>query len=292
MENRVLLVDGMALLFRHFYATSLHNQFMYNSKDIPTNGIQGFVRHIFTAINEINPSHVAVCWDMGQSTFRNDMYTDYKQNRPAPPEELIPQFDYVKEISDQFGFINVGMTNYEADDVIGTLAKTFSDNNEVHIITGDKDLLQCINNNVEVWLIKKGFNIYNRYTLARFNEEYQLNPQQLIDIKAFMGDSADGYPGVKGIGEKTALKLIQTYGSVENVLSNIDQLTPAQRKKIEADKDNLSLSKRLAEIYTEVPLNIVEIYRDMAYAHSLNQILSICNEHELYVSGKYISTKL
>lgn len=292
MENRVLLVDGMALLFRHFYATSLHNQFMYNSKDIPTNGIQGFVRHIFTAINEINPSHVAVCWDMGQSTFRNDMYTDYKQNRPAPPEELIPQFDYVKEISDQFGFINVGMTNYEADDVIGTLAKTFSDNNEVHIITGDKDLLQCINNNVEVWLIKKGFNIYNRYTLARFNEEYQLNPQQLIDIKAFMGDSADGYPGVKGIGEKTALKLIQTYGSVENVLSNIDQLTPAQRKKIEADKDNLTLSKRLAEIYTEVPLNIVEIYRDMAYAHSLNQILSICNEHELYVSGKYISTKL
>lgn len=292
MENRVLLVDGMALLFRHFYATSLHNQFMYNSKDIPTNGIQGFVRHIFTAINEINPSHVAVCWDMGQSTFRNDMYTDYKKNRPAPPEELIPQFDYVKEISDQFGFINVGMTNYEADDVIGTLAKTFSDNNEVHIITGDKDLLQCINNNVEVWLIKKGFNIYNRYTLARFNEEYQLNPQQLIDIKAFMGDSADGYPGVKGIGEKTALKLIQTYGSVENVLSNIDQLTPAQRKKIEADKDNLTLSKRLAEIYTEVPLNSVEIYRDMAYAHSLNQILSICNEHELYVSGKYISTKL
>lgn len=292
MENRVLLVDGMALLFRHFYATSLHNQFMYNSKDIPTNGIQGFVRHIFTAINEINPSHVAVCWDMGQSTFRNDMYTDYKQNRPAPPEELIPQFDYVKEISDQFGFINIGMTNYEADDVIGTLAKTFSDNNEVHIITGDKDLLQCINNNVEVWLIKKGFNIYNRYTLARFNEEYQLNPQQLIDIKAFMGDSADGYPGVKGIGEKTALKLIQTYGSVENVLSNIDQLTPAQRKKIEADKDNLTLSKRLAEIYTEVPLNSVEIYRDMAYAHSLNQILSICNEHELYVSGKYISTKL
>ena len=125
MENRVLLVDGMALLFRHFYATSLHNQFMYNSKGIPTNGIQGFVRHIFTAINEINPSHVAVCWDMGQSTFRNDMYTDYKQNRPAPPEELIPQFDYVKEISDQFGFINVGMTNYEVDDVIGTLAKHF-----------------------------------------------------------------------------------------------------------------------------------------------------------------------
>ena len=292
MENRVLLVDGMALLFRHFYATSLHKQFMYNSKGVPTNGIQGFVRHIFTAINEIKPSHVAVCWDMGQSTFRNEMYSAYKQNRPEPPEELIPQFDYVKDISDQFGFINVGMTNYEADDVIGTLAKSFSKNNEVHIITGDKDILQCTNEKVEVWLIKKGFNIYNRYTLTRFNDEYQLNPQQLIDIKAFMGDSADGYPGVKGIGEKTALKLIQTYGSVENVLSNIDKLTPAQRKKIESDKDNLTLSKRLAEIYTEVPLNSIEIYKDMAYAHSINHILSICNEHELYVSGKYISSKL
>ncbi|UDI78272.1 5'-3' exonuclease [Staphylococcus taiwanensis] len=290
MTQRVLLVDGMALLFRHFYATSLHNQFMYNSKGIPTNGVQGFVRHIFTAINDINPTHVAVCWDMGQSTFRNDMFTSYKQNRPAPPDELIPQFDYVKEVSEQFGFINVGVPNYEADDVIGTLAKSLSESNEVHIITGDKDILQCINKNVDVWLIKKGFSIYNRYTLTRFNDEYQLNPLQLIDIKAFMGDTADGYPGVKGIGEKTAIKLIQNYGSVEEVLNNIEQLTPSQQKKIIADKDNLMLSKQLAEIYTDVPLEVEQLYKDMAYAHSLNHILSICNDHELYVSGKYISS--
>ena len=292
MTQRILLVDGMALLFRHFYATSLHNQFMYNSEGIPTNGIQGFVRHIFTAIKEINPSHVAVCWDMGQDTFRNEMYDMYKQNRFAPPVELIPQFDYVKEISEQFGFVNVGVTNYEADDVIGTLAKAYSADNEVHIITGDKDILQCINDNVEVWLIKKGFTIYNRYTLSRFIEEYQLNPLQLIDIKAFMGDSADGYPGVKGIGEKTALKLIQTYGSVDNVLENLDQLTPAQQKKINNDKENLILSKRLAEIYTEVPIDTDKLYNEMTYAHSLNHILSICNEHELYISGKYISSNL
>lgn len=290
MTQRVLLVDGMALLFRHFYATSLHNQFMYNSKGIPTNGVQGFVRHIFTAINDINPTHVAVCWDMGQSTFRNDMFTSYKQNRPAPPDELIPQFEYVKEVSEQFGFINVGVPNYEADDVIGTLAKSLSESNEVHIITGDKDILQCINKNVDVWLIKKGFSIYNRYTLTRFNDEYQLNPLQLIDIKAFMGDTADGYPGVKGIGEKTAIKLIQNYGSVEEVLNNIEQLTPSQQKKIIADKDNLMLSKQLAEIYTDVPLEVEQLYKDMAYAHSLNHILSICNDHELYVSGKYISS--
>lgn len=292
MTQRVLLVDGMALLFRHFYATSLHNQFMYNSEGIPTNGIQGFVRHIFTAIKEINPSHVVVCWDMGQDTFRNEMYDMYKQNRAAPPDELIPQFNYVKEISEQFGFVNVGVTNYEADDVIGTLAKAYSTDNEVHIITGDKDILQCINDNVEVWLIKKGFTIYNRYTLSRFIEEYELNPLQLIDIKAFMGDSADGYPGVKGIGEKTALKLIQTYGSVDNVLEHLDQLTPAQQKKINNDKENLILSKQLAEIYTEVPIDTEELYNEMTYAHSLNHILLICNEHELYISGKYISSNL
>ena len=177
---------------------------MYNSKGIPTNGIQGFVRHIFTAIKDIKPSHVAICWDMGQATFRNDMYTSYKQNRPAP-DELIPQFDYVKDISEQFGFVNIGVANYEADDVIGTLAKIYSKDNEVHIVTGDRDILQCINEQVEVWLIRKGFNIYHHYTLNRFNEEYALHPLQLIDIKAFMGDSADGYPGVKGIGEKPPL---------------------------------------------------------------------------------------
>ena len=207
---------------------------MYNSKGIPTNGIQGFVRHIFTAIKDIKPSHVAICWDMGQATFRNDMYTSYKQNRPAPPDELIPQFDYVKDISEQFGFMNIGVANYEADDVIGTLAKIYSKDNEVHIVTGDKDIF--INEQVEVWLIRKGFNIYHHYTLNRFNEEYALHPLQLIDVKAFMGDSADGYPGVKGIGEKTAIKLIQSYGSVENVLDNIESLTPGQQKKLQLIK--------------------------------------------------------
>ena len=292
MTQRVLLVDGMALLFRHFYATSLHKQFMYNSKGIPTNGIQGFVRHIFTAIKDIKPSHVAICWDMGQATFRNDMYTSYKQNRPAPPEELIPQFDYVKDISEQFGFVNIGVANYEADDVIGTLAKIYSKDNEVHIVTGDRDILQCINEQVEVWLIRKGFNIYHHYTLNRFNEEYALHPLQLIDIKAFMGDSADGYPGVKGIGEKTAIKLIQSYGSVENVLDNIESLTPNQQKKIATDKENLILSKQLAEIYTDVPIDTTALYKEMEYTHSLNHILSICNEHELYVSGKYLASKI
>ncbi|MBL7573209.1 5'-3' exonuclease [Staphylococcus saccharolyticus] len=290
MTQRVLLVDGMALLFRHFYATSIHNQFMYNSKGVPTNGIQGFVRHIFSAIKEIHPTYIAVCWDMEQETFRNEMFDGYKQNRPVPPAELIPQFDYVKEISQHFGFVNVGVVNYEADDVIGSLAQTYSQQNEVFIITGDRDILQCINTNVEVWLTKKGFNIYNRYTLDRFKEEYGIEPKQLIDVKALMGDSADGYPGVRGIGEKTAIKLIQNHQSVENVIENISTLTSLQQKKINNNIHNLHLSKSLAEIYTQVPIETEQLFKDMEYAHTLNDILSICNEHELYVSGKYLAS--
>ncbi|WP_436952117.1 5'-3' exonuclease [Staphylococcus shinii] len=290
MSKKILLIDGMALLFRHFFATSLHKQFMRNSLGTPTNGVQGFVRHVFTAINEIQPTHVAVCWDMGKSTFRNDMFDGYKQNRPAPPDELIPQFDYVKEVSNQFGFVNIGVQNFEADDVIGTLAEAYSDQNQVYIVTGDKDILQCINPNVEIWLTKKGFNIYNRYTLNRFQNEYGLNPTQLVDVKAFMGDTADGYSGVKGIGEKTAIKLIQSYGSVESVIDALDQLTPGQRNKIETDINNLKLSKTLAKIHTQVPLNTNELLDDMAFGTELSKVLNICNEHELYVSGKYLAT--
>ncbi|AVL78239.1 MULTISPECIES: 5'-3' exonuclease H3TH domain-containing protein [Staphylococcus] len=290
MSKKILLIDGMALLFRHFYATSLHKQFMRNSSGIPTNGVQGFVRHVFTAINEIQPSHVAVCWDMGKSTFRNEMFDGYKQNRPAPPEELIPQFDYVKEISNQFGFVNIGVQNYEADDVIGTLAHQYSQQNQIFVITGDKDILQCINPNVEIWLTKKGFNLYNRYTLDRFQNEYGLNPLQLIDVKAFMGDSADGYPGVKGIGEKTAIKLIQNHGSVEAVIDALNELTPGQRHKIEDNLYNLKLSKSLAKIHTEVPINTSDLLNDMKFGTDLAEILNICKEHELYVSGKYLAT--
>lgn len=290
MSNKILLIDGMALLFRHFYATSLHKQFMRNSSGTPTNGIQGFVRHVFSAINDIQPTHVAVCWDMGKSTFRNDMFDGYKQNRPAPPEELIPQFDYVKEVSNQFGFVNIGIQNYEADDVIGTLAHQYSDENQIYVVTGDKDILQCINPNVEIWLTKKGFSIYNRYTLDRFQSEYGLNPLQLIDVKAFMGDSADGYPGVKGIGEKTAIKLIQNYGSVESVVDAIDELTPGQQNKISNDMQNLKVSKSLAKIHTEVPLDTTTLLQDMKFGTDITKILNICNEHELYVSGKYLST--
>ncbi|WP_114603350.1 5'-3' exonuclease [Staphylococcus sp. EZ-P03] len=288
MTNKVLLVDGMALLFRHFYATSIHHQFMRDSNGVPTNGVQGFVRHIFSAIDTINPSHIAVCWDMGQHTFRNEMFTEYKKHRPAPPDELIPQFDLVKDVSNALGFLNIGAKNYEADDVIGTLSHELSHDNEIYIVTGDKDILQCINANVEVWLTKKGFNIYNRYDLKRYQEEYQLDPLQLIDIKAFMGDSADGYPGVKGIGEKTAHKLILKYQSVENVIEHINELTPAQQKKIVSQLDDLKLSKQLAQIHTSVPLDVPSLFKQMHYDLDFIDVFNVLDEHDLRVSKKFI----
>ena len=288
MSNKILLIDGMALLFRHFYATSIHKQFMRDSKGIPTNAIQGFIRHSYTVINDIKPTHVAVCWDMGSKTFRNDMFEAYKLNRVAPPEEMIPQFDRAKEIAEKLGLLNLGITNYEADDVIGTISKRAQEKgHETYVVSGDRDLLQCINTDVDIWLTKKGFNIYNKYDIHKFREEYGLEPHQLVDVKAFMGDTADGYPGVKGIGEKTAIKLIQQYQSVENVLENINELTAGQQKKIITYRDDLAMSKQL---HTDVPLETEDLLNQMTYRHEIEQSIEICNEHELFVSSKYLTT--
>lgn len=264
---------------------------MRDSKGIPTNAVQGFIRHSYTVINDIKPTHVAVCWDMGSKTFRNDMFEAYKSNRVAPPEEMIPQFDRAKEIAEKLGLLNLGITNYEADDVIGTISKRAQEKgHETYVVSGDRDLLQCINTDVDIWLTKKGFNIYNKYDIHKFREEYGLEPHQLVDVKAFMGDTADGYPGVKGIGEKTAIKLIQQYQSVENVLENINELTAGQQKKIITYRDDLAMSKQLAQIHTDVPLETEDLLNQMTYHHEIEQSIEICNEHELFVSSKYLTT--
>lgn len=256
MKNKphLLLVDGMALLFRSFYATSVTGQFMINSKGMPTNAVQGFMRHLFYALENINPTHTAICWDMGSKTFRNEMFDGYKANRSAPPIELIPQFDLVKEVVDAFNLPNHGLAGYEADDCIGTISKAVKDGANVTILTGDRDLLQLLDENVEVRILQKGFGNYKIYSESLFIEELGITPRQFIDVKSLMGDTSDGYPGVKGIGEKTAIKLIKDYGSIEELLLNISQLTNGQRKKIEDELEMLHLSRKLAEINCDVPI--------------------------------------
>lgn len=287
--NNILIIDGMALLFRHFFATSLHKNYMKNSQGIPTNGVQGFVKHVISAIHDTDAHHVIVCWDMGSKTFRNEIDENYKAHRPAPQEELIPQFEMVQQVSNALGFLNIGVHQYEADDVIGTLAKSLENTYQIKVISGDRDLLQILDKHIEVWLTKKGFNIYNKYNLARFIEEYQLKPKQLIDVKAFMGDTADGYSGVKGIGEKTAIKLIQTHGSVNGVIDAISTLPKGQQTKINDYMEQLKLALKLAEIHTEVPLNIDEIKQNMPYTLDFNHMKQVAAQFELKVVSNFIN---
>lgn len=288
-KEKWLLVDGMALLFRHYFATAVNQHFMKNSQGIATNGVQGFVRHIYSAIDTVEPSHVVVFWDMGQHTFRNELYTDYKSNRQAPPDELKPQFNLVKSVSEQLGFYNIGQIGYEADDCIGTVAKKLSqEQQQVVIVSGDRDLLQLLDEHIQVWLIKKGFTEYNTYTIQRFIDEYHIQPQQFVDVKALMGDTADGYPGVKGIGEKTALKLIQQYQTIDNLIAHLNDLTKAQQTKINDSLELLHLSYKLATIAVDVEIEIMK--SQAVYLPLINEKVLVDNE--LKVAHQYIKKNL
>jgi 5'-3' exonuclease len=253
-NHKVLLVDGMALLFRAFYATSYTGYIRKTSAGLPTNAVYGFIQYFFDAINTFKPTHVVCCWDMGSKTFRNEQFADYKGNRIEPPLELIPQFDLVKEVVSEMGILNIGITGYEADDCIGTLANRLRADSEVYILTGDHDMLQLVNERVKVVIMKKGKLNYTIYDLEFLLSERQLTPLQVIDLKGIMGDSSDNYPGVKGIGEKTALKLLIEYQSIEGVLENLDNLPKGIKSKIEANLEMLHLSRDLARIRLDAPV--------------------------------------
>ena len=254
-KPHILIIDGMALLFRSFFATSAMGHYFPNEAGVPTNGVQGFARHTMTAHSLFKPTHMAVCWDMAAHTFRNDLYDGYKANRPKPPEELVPQFDMARSVSELIGWKNYGVPGMEADDLIGSMVTAWDGKADITVVTGDKDLLQLLRPGVKIALIKKGYSEYNTYTEHRFFEEYGITPKQYIEKKAFTGDAADGYPGVRGIGPKTALTLIKQYGSVEGVIAALDELTPARRKRIEEGMDMLLLSRKLAEIHCDIEMN-------------------------------------
>jgi 5'-3' exonuclease len=256
-ENHLLIVDGMALLFRSFYATSVYGQFMINSKGIPTNAVNGLLKHLIAAIEYAKPTHVVCCWDMGSKTYRNELFSNYKANRPEAPVELIPQFDLAKKVVEALDIPNLGIEGYEADDCIGTLTKKFESEMNISILTGDKDILQLLNDNVSVMIFQKGIGNYKHFSKQSFIEEFEIEPQMLIDVKALMGDSSDNYPGVKGIGEKTAYKLINQYKSIDQLLESLHELTKGQKAKIENDLEMLHLSRQLAEINCQAPLQCI-----------------------------------
>lgn len=254
MHNRTLIVDGMALLFRAYFAHSYSGYIRKTSSGMPVNAVYGFVQYLFDAVKEFKPTHLICCWDMGSTTFRTEKYPDYKANRPDAPEELVPQFSLVKDVVASLGIPNFGLAGYEADDCIGTIARQLEEKSSVYILTGDHDMLQLVTDQVHVVIMKKGKSNYQVYTPGFLLEEKGLQPAQIIDLKGFMGDTSDNYPGVRGIGEKTALKLITEYGSVEGVLENLDKLAAGVRTKIEKDREMLLLSRELATIQTDVPI--------------------------------------
>ncbi|WNQ14305.1 5'-3' exonuclease H3TH domain-containing protein [Paenibacillus aurantius] len=254
-KESVLLVDGMALLFRAYYASAVTGYIKRTSAGVPVNAVYGFVRYFWDAVQTFGPSHVICCWDMGSRTFRTEQFVHYKANRSEPPLEMLPQFDLVKEVVSSFGVPNVGIPGYEADDCIGTLARTFSPELDVYVLTGDHDLLQLVDERVKVVILKKGHGNYAVYDGALLLEEKKLTPKQIIDLKGLIGDTSDNYPGVKGIGEKTAVKLLSEYGSIEGILENLDKLPKGVRAKIEQDLEMLHLCRDLATIRCDVPLS-------------------------------------
>ncbi|GAB4073631.1 5'-3' exonuclease ExnP [Barrientosiimonas marina] len=253
-HERLMLVDGMALLFRGFYATAFRGSVMKTPGGIPANGVYQFMRYFLDAVDRFSPTHIICCWDMGSKTFRTALYEGYKGNRPEPPEDLLPQFDLVKEVVNAFGIPNIGLENYEADDCIGTLAKQYAEEHNVLVLTGDQDLLQLVNDRVQVAIMRNGVGNYEMFDYQTFFQKKGVYPQQIVDLKGLMGDTSDNYPGVKGIGEKTALKLLQEYETVDQMLENLDELPKGSRTKIEQNASMLHLSRQLAAINCDIPV--------------------------------------
>ena len=278
--KKIILVDGNNLLFRSFYATAYQGVIMKNSKGFPTNALYGFINMMNKIIKEEEPNYILVAFDKGK-TFRHDKYDSYKAGRIEMPDELKLQFPKAKEVLDAFGIKHFEIDNYEADDIIGTLARIVDEDDEfiATIVSSDKDLLQLISDEVVVKLLKQsGHIMMNR---DEFMKTYQVEPARMVDLKALMGDASDHIPGVKGIGEKTAINLLAKYGTLDNLYANIDSVTGKTKEKLLADKDNAYMSYDLATIYKEVPLDFT--LEDCKYGITdKSQLANILEELEFH----------
>ena len=286
--KKVILVDGNNLMFRSYFATAYSGNLMKNSKGEATNALYGFVNMINKIITEENPSYMAVAFDIGKN-FRHEKYTNYKAGRSETPKDLLEQMPKARILLDAMGIKHLEVENFEADDIIGTLSKKVLEHPDFNatIVSSDKDLLQLINEEVDVKLLKtKGFIRYNTKT---FIDDYGIKPIRMIDLKALMGDPSDNVPGVKGIGEKTALKLLQEYESLENIYNNIDNIKGSVHDKLVNDKESAFFSKEICTIYLDVPLN--DKLEDMTYNGPTEKLESVFEDLEFYSLMKKINTK-
>ena len=277
--EKIILVDGNNLLYRSYYATAYNGNFMHNSKNFPTNALYGFVNMMNKIITEEKPVYIVVAFDKGK-TFRHEKYKDYKAGRMETPNELKLQIPYSRKLLDAMGIKYYELDNYEADDILGTFARYCDENDKVEatIISSDHDLLQLISPSVEMKMLKT--KDYIRYNKETFIKDYGIEPIKIIDLKSLQGDTSDNIPGVKGIGEKTALKLLQDYNSLNGVYENLDKLTPKMREKLINDKENAYMSYELATInkYAPIEFNLNEI----KYIGATDELNEVYEELEFY----------
>jgi DNA-directed DNA polymerase len=268
--KKVVLIDGNNLIFRSYYATAYRGEILTNSKGLPTNAVYAYIQMLLKIIAEEKPSHIMVAFDKGK-TFRHESYDDYKGGRSETPKELKEQIPYAKKVTRAMGITVEEIENYEADDIIGTYSKKIDE--EVLVVSSDRDLLQLISPNVKMKLLKMKDYVY--YDEKSFYEDYGIKPIEIIDLKALMGDSSDNIKGVAGIGEKTALKLIKEYHTIDNLYKNIDDLKGKVKENLLNDKESAYKSLELATIYLDVPIevNLEKIAYKGSNEEELNSLL-------------------
>lgn len=251
-NEKIVIIDGNSLMNRAFYALPP----LTNSDGLHTNAVYGFTNMLFKIMNDEKPDYIAAAFDRKAPTFRHIEYSEYKAGRKKMPDELGEQFPIVKEVLNAFNIGIYEIDGFEADDIIGTISKKCSETMDVVIYTGDRDALQLINEKVKVAITKKGISDVDLYDVKAMFDRYEVTPKQFIDVKGLMGDSSDNIPGVPGVGEKTAVKLVKEFGSLEELIANSDKVSSKRtRELIENYKDQALFSKKLATIVTDVPIN-------------------------------------
>jgi DNA polymerase-1 len=289
--KKLILIDGTSLLFRAFYGTFRGDStsIMRAKSGEATNAVYALTTILSKIANEFKPDYALIAFDTPSKTFRHEEYKDYKAGRKEAPSDLIAQFPLVKELMENMGFFVYEKAGYEADDILGTMAKVGTKHNlNVEIYSGDRDLLQLINNNVTVYLTKKGLTELSAYNLDALNSELGLVPNQIPDLKGLMGDASDNIPGIKGIGEVTALKLLREHGTLEKVLQA--SIPGKLGEKIIADRDNGIMSKRLATIFPDLELPF-EIESIQYQGFKLDPLRSFYKKYDLISALKKLPSE-
>lgn len=251
MNKTLVIIDGNSIINRAFYALPE----MSNKEGLKTNAIYGFTNMLLKIIDTYNPTHISVAFDRKAPTFRHIEFKEYKAGRKKMPDELREQFEPLKDLLDKFNIHRLEIDGYEADDIIGTVSKIAEDNGfKVYIVTGDKDAIQLASNKTTTLITKKGVGEVEEYDYDSVIEKYEMMPTQFIDLKGLMGDKSDNIPGVPGIGEKTGIKLIKEFSSIEGIFDNIDSIKGSTKKKLEENKELAIMSKKLATIIRDVPV--------------------------------------